>query len=76
MMKLECHLENMLGGQELLISSYENNEYVQISIGNHTSVVRLLDIQNALMLMAYSAGSIGGNEYLDLDNSLEGKEEQ
>lgn len=70
MMKLECHLENMLGGQELLISSYENNEYVQISIGNHTSVVRLLDIQNALMLMAYSAGSVGGNEYLD--NSLEG----
>ena len=74
MMKLECHLENMLGGQELLISSYENNEYVQISIGNHTSVVRLLDIQNALMLMAYSAGSIGGNEYFD--NSLEGEEEQ
>lgn len=73
MMKLECHLENMLGGQELLISSYENNEYVQISIGNHTSVVRLLDIQNALMLMAYSAGSIGGNE-LNWDNSLEGDE--
>ena len=68
MMKLECHLENMLGGQELLISSHENNEYIQISIGNHKSVVRLLDIQNALMLMAYSAGSIGGNEYLN--NSL------
>lgn len=72
MMKLECHLENMLSRYEsLLISSHENNEYVQITLGEHIAVVRLLDIQNALMLLAYSAGSIGGNE-LNWDNSLEG----